>query len=230
MGTRKSRPNHSDEFRHQLAVAACEPGVSVSKLAREHGINANMLFRWWRRYQAERQAETTRLIPVTVVSDVSTDIVPAASAEAAVMKSGAPTGTIEVRIGRAVIRVDGVVDAEALRTVPLSFRSGRCRSSCLQSSERHADHVAFLLGIVPCRYGAMQVEAEIQMSLEPHSRGASTNVCRGCSWLSRQIECANKSKNSRTSRLFSKSGFNFSGPCSHQRELSNRSIKSISKR
>jgi transposase len=97
--------------------------VSVSKLAREHGINANMLFKWRRRYQAERQAETTRLIPVTVVGDIPTDIGPAASAEAAVMKPGAPAGTIEVRIGRAVVRVDGVVDAAALRTVLESLRS-----------------------------------------------------------------------------------------------------------
>lgn len=123
VGTRKGRPNHSAEFRRKLAVAACEPGVSVSKLAREHGINANMLFKWRRRYQAERQAETTRLIPVTVVGDVPTDIGPAASAEAAVMKPGAPAGTIEVRIGRAVVRVDGVVDAAALRTVLESLRS-----------------------------------------------------------------------------------------------------------
>jgi transposase len=58
-----------------------------------------------------------------VVSDASAVVVPAASAEAAVMKPGAPTGTIEVRIGRAVVRVDGVVDAEALRTVLESLRS-----------------------------------------------------------------------------------------------------------
>jgi transposase len=32
-------------------------------------------------------------------------------------------GTIEVRIGRAVIKVDGVVDAETLRTVLKSVRS-----------------------------------------------------------------------------------------------------------
>jgi len=36
---RKGRPNHSEEFRLRLAAAACEPGISVSKLAREHGIH-----------------------------------------------------------------------------------------------------------------------------------------------------------------------------------------------
>ncbi|WP_200821829.1 transposase [Caballeronia humi] len=46
-----------------MAAGACEPGVSVSKLARGHGINANMLFKWRRRYRAEQAAGTTELVP-----------------------------------------------------------------------------------------------------------------------------------------------------------------------
>ncbi|MEX3606117.1 MAG: hypothetical protein VB142_06955 [Burkholderia sp.] len=34
-GSRKGRPNHSPEFRRRIAIAVCEPGVSVAKLARE---------------------------------------------------------------------------------------------------------------------------------------------------------------------------------------------------
>ena len=48
-GSRKGRPNYDPVLRERLAAAACEPGVSVAKLAREHGINANMLFAWRRR-------------------------------------------------------------------------------------------------------------------------------------------------------------------------------------
>ncbi|MBM5594719.1 transposase [Burkholderia pseudomallei] len=43
-GGRKGRPNHSAEFRRRLAMTACEPGISVAKLAREHGLNANLVF------------------------------------------------------------------------------------------------------------------------------------------------------------------------------------------
>ncbi|MEX3606231.1 MAG: transposase [Burkholderia sp.] len=32
-GSRKGRPNYSPEFRYRIAIAACEPGVSVAKLA-----------------------------------------------------------------------------------------------------------------------------------------------------------------------------------------------------
>ena len=49
-GTRTGRPNYARELRERLAAAACEPGVSVAKLARENGINANMLFTWRRQY------------------------------------------------------------------------------------------------------------------------------------------------------------------------------------
>nr|WP_302056436.1 transposase [Burkholderia gladioli] len=45
VGSRKGRPNHSPEFPHRMVEAAREPGVSVSNLACEHGLNANMLFR-----------------------------------------------------------------------------------------------------------------------------------------------------------------------------------------
>ncbi|MBK3843994.1 transposase [Paraburkholderia aspalathi] len=122
-GTRKGRPNHSPELRRRLAAAACEPGVSVSKLAREHGINANMLFKWRRRYRAEQAAGTTELVPVTVVSDAPVAITPTSSVEPETVKPTRTIGTIEVRIGQAVIKVDGVVDAETLRTVLKSVRS-----------------------------------------------------------------------------------------------------------
>ncbi|EFG7434040.1 transposase, partial [Escherichia coli] len=43
-GRRKRRPNFPVAFKRQLAQQANEPGASVSHLAQQHGINANMLF------------------------------------------------------------------------------------------------------------------------------------------------------------------------------------------
>lgn len=122
-GTRKGSPNDSPEFRRCLAVAACEPGVSVSKLAREHGINANILFKWRRQYRAEQHAGTTELVPVRVVGEAPGVIATAASVEQEMVKPIMSMGTIEVRIGRAVVKVDGAVDAETLRAVLKSVRS-----------------------------------------------------------------------------------------------------------
>ncbi|WP_216085537.1 transposase [Shigella boydii] len=42
----KGCPNYPPEFKQQLVAASCEPGISISKLALENGINANLLFKW----------------------------------------------------------------------------------------------------------------------------------------------------------------------------------------
>lgn len=43
--------NYPLEFKRRMAQAACEPAVSVSKLALTHGLNANQVFRWRRQYR-----------------------------------------------------------------------------------------------------------------------------------------------------------------------------------
>jgi len=124
-GSRTGRPNYPRELRERLAAAACEPGVSVSKLARENGINANMLFTWRRRYLVDQQARSAGLIPVVLLSDTPTEVIASAPVEpqAQGAKPVSPVGTIEIRIGRAVVKVDGLVDADMLRIVLGSLRS-----------------------------------------------------------------------------------------------------------
>jgi transposase len=124
-GSRTGRPNYPRELRDRLAAAACEPGVSVAKLARENGINANMLFTWRRRYLADQQARSAGLIPVVLVSDSPTEVMASAPAAAQVQsaKPVPPVGAIEIRIGRVVVKVDGLVDADTLRIVLGSLRS-----------------------------------------------------------------------------------------------------------
>ena len=50
--TRKGCPNRAVEFKRELAAKACAPGISVAKLALEHGLNTNLLFKWRRQYRA----------------------------------------------------------------------------------------------------------------------------------------------------------------------------------
>jgi transposase len=122
-GSRKARPNYKPEFRRRLAAAACEPGVSVAKLARENGINANMLFTWRRRYRAPLQAETTCLIPVAVVHETLSQRVARSPDVRQVGNTAAQTGTIEIRLGAVGVKLDGGVDADTLRLVLESMRS-----------------------------------------------------------------------------------------------------------
>jgi transposase len=67
-GTCKGRPNYSMDLKRRLAFAACAPNVSVSKLALEHEVNANMVFKWRRQHRAGLlgvEAGTT-FLPVAV--------------------------------------------------------------------------------------------------------------------------------------------------------------------
>jgi transposase len=114
-GTRKGRPNYPAEFKLQLAQRACEPGVSVSRLAREHGINANMLFKWRRHYRAgllgATSAEQPVLLPVTITD-----------APAPIVASTTPAGRIEIAIADVVVRIEGAVDAATVRAVLQGLR------------------------------------------------------------------------------------------------------------
>jgi hypothetical protein len=47
---RKGRRRFDQESKDRLVAACLEPGASVSKLAREHGVNANLVWKWIRKH------------------------------------------------------------------------------------------------------------------------------------------------------------------------------------
>jgi len=112
-GHRKGRPNYSTEFKRQIVAAASEPGASVSKLAMEHRLNANMVFRWRRELNAgsTTQAEQfPKMLPVVLNRQ----------APAAQMPTDACR--IEVVIGDALVRISGNPDPVMLKSVFQSLR------------------------------------------------------------------------------------------------------------
>ncbi len=121
-GSRKGRPNYSTDFKRRLAVAACVPNVSVSKLAMEHEVNANMLFKWRRQYRAGllvADAEPAFLpVAMDVTSREGAAMVPVEASPPKVCD-----GTIDITIGDAVVRVRGEVDTQVLHAVIRSLRA-----------------------------------------------------------------------------------------------------------
>jgi transposase len=118
--SRKGRPNHPLDFKRTLAQRACEPGVSVSKLAQEHGINANQLFKWRRHYRAGLfGAADAPLLPVTVVA-APTDtalVEPSPSTVAPPVQHG-----IEIAFADCTVRVGEHADLAMLRAVVALLR------------------------------------------------------------------------------------------------------------
>ena len=45
------RPNFPLEFKRQVVEATFQPSTSVSRIAREHDVNVNLIFHWRQQYQ-----------------------------------------------------------------------------------------------------------------------------------------------------------------------------------
>jgi transposase len=126
-GSRKGRPNYTPEFRREVAMAACEPGISVAKLAQSHGLNPNMVFKWRRQYRAGLLdnklvvpvSETAVFVPVVISPDDSTAVSPL-SVPTVQLPSRTQEDTIsgiEIELNGARVRVSGKVDPAQLRLV-----------------------------------------------------------------------------------------------------------------
>nr|WP_313903230.1 transposase [Rhizobium leguminosarum] len=59
-GGRDGRRRYDPASRDQLVAACLEAGVSVSRLAREHGVNANLVRKWMKKTREERPLPWSR--------------------------------------------------------------------------------------------------------------------------------------------------------------------------
>jgi transposase len=114
---RQRRRHYDPAFKSAIVEQTLTPGASVARIAREHGINANQLFKWRRQYLlAAQDAQSVSLLPVTLVAD---EPVPNASTSP-VSSSG--TGRIEITLAGGTVRVQGAVDTATLQQVLSSLR------------------------------------------------------------------------------------------------------------
>ena len=117
----KTRRRHDRSFKRELILRSLEPGASVSSLAMNNGINANVLFKWRREHLRGLAGEAARqqlpaaqaqalLLPVSVTPGT------AGGKPASTAKPSRPVaGTIEIDIGLAQIRLHGPVNEATLR-------------------------------------------------------------------------------------------------------------------
>lgn len=130
--SRKGRPNYAVTFKRRLAQAACAPGVSVAKLAQEHRVNANMLFKWRRQYRAGKfgavgQDDGASPLPATLPEVVppslpSFQLLPVIESVVSVTAEAGDrnvrlTEGIEIVFPVATVRVGHAADPALLRTV-----------------------------------------------------------------------------------------------------------------
>lgn len=136
-GTRIGEParrQHDRSFKAGLVEQSLQPGASVAVIARNNGINANLLFKWRRDHKRETSAASmptplspTILLPVHVepVRMVSSGSVMASTSGAGMVSSNRPaarSGVIELEFAGAQLRLRGAVDEAALCSVLRALR------------------------------------------------------------------------------------------------------------
>jgi transposase len=104
------RRYRSKQERRAVVEETLRPGASVAVIARRHGVNANQVFQWRKLYREGRldvAPPAAQLVPVRITEVISEERPPTKLC----------AGAIVVEVGRARIRIEGSVDAEALRLV-----------------------------------------------------------------------------------------------------------------
>ena len=142
------RRRWSSEDKARIVVESLEPGVSVSEVARRHGLSPQQLFGWRRKARTSsheagnaapadrratdpepRQRRKGRQLPSPEVCHHAPAFAPvmiAESAKSSPQKSSRPpaagSGAIEIAIADAVVRVIGQAETEAIVAVLRALR------------------------------------------------------------------------------------------------------------
>ncbi len=97
----------SIEERRDIVEETLASGAPVSRVARQHNVNANQVFYWRKLYREGRLGKSeAALLPVKITREPSVATVKAYRAAA---------GSLEIRLAKGTLRVLGAVDAQALR-------------------------------------------------------------------------------------------------------------------
>ena len=125
---RKKRQMRSAAEKLRIVEETLALGASVALVAREHGVNANQVFKWRRLQLAGKLVEkrskrstatAARLLPVTV-SDAEQQpgtIVAEAATIPLPVRCITSSGSIHIQFSKAQVRVEGSADASVLRMV-----------------------------------------------------------------------------------------------------------------
>ena len=124
------RQHRSPELKLQIVQETLAPGASVARVARAHGVNANQVFAWRRRYRQGLLEVGNRATPGLLavrVAEAPGAREPASDARAEAHGRDAETrrtspGVIQVELPKGRLRLTGSVDTETLRVVLEALR------------------------------------------------------------------------------------------------------------
>jgi transposase len=119
----RGRQRRSIAEKRKIVELAMQPGASVARVAREHGVNANMVHYWRNLYRqgrlGEKLTDSIRLLPVSVSESPATAVVESAtklSPTPALLPASA-AGRIYIEFAKIHLRIESGADAALLRVV-----------------------------------------------------------------------------------------------------------------
>ncbi len=121
------RQRRSPELKRQIVQETLAPGASVARVARAHGVNADQVFAWRRRYQQGLLEASDRITAGLLAVRVAEPERSRRLAEPTVRRSvtethRTPSGTLQVELPKGRLRLSGAVDPETLRVVLEALR------------------------------------------------------------------------------------------------------------
>src|SRR5215467_3997111 len=111
------RQFRSLETKLQIVQEALAEGASVARVARAHGVNANLVFNWCRLYRAGRlgRRNEAKLLPVRVAEETSTAAPALLSDPGGLLGSSA--GAIHIQLQHAQVHVESGANPVLLRVL-----------------------------------------------------------------------------------------------------------------
>ena len=104
---RRTRRTYSAQFKAQLVAACFQSGASVAALAREQGMNANVLHRWLKEYRAGmHQCESLAHVDASCHGDSQHPVVSVDHATTSGTRPSAPEGDVTGQRVPAFIAMD----------------------------------------------------------------------------------------------------------------------------
>jgi transposase len=117
-----ARRKHSAAFKRKILELIEQPGASVAAVALEHGVNANLVFKW-RRAKLERQRpHRVPLQPVLLPVSINPQGLFATVATPEPDQPARKEGVIEIEMGGARVLLRGSVDPASVRCVLMALR------------------------------------------------------------------------------------------------------------
>lgn len=93
LGRKEPRKHYPNDFKLRMVELASRPGACVAQIARENGVNDNVIFKWLRLWQDE--GRISRRLPATIESSPSPMMLPVE-----VISDPAPTGETNTDTGQ----------------------------------------------------------------------------------------------------------------------------------